>query len=255
MVQPAKQGQMRLGQVVGTKVGSQVKVRPRGGEQTFTAEVARDLPVANNDLVIISLIGSKWYVIQRILSSAPGPPNSNSDKFGRSPRYELEKGDDTFNPVDTRTWNGSKWRTDTTDVFQGTYAGAVNVGCMFFGDQLKSLKGNTITRALLLSIERLPYSGGSYAAATSTLWKVTQKKRPSGAPTRTSSTTGPAMAVGAILPSFEIPESWVTDMTNGTVGGLAFYDADGNPDMRFAGMGTYSPALSLYVEWERLNPI
>ncbi|MEV4350964.1 hypothetical protein AB0J83_41435 [Actinoplanes sp. NPDC049596] len=239
------------GQIVGTKVGSTVKVRIRGGKTVVTAEVARDLTVANNDLVNMDRVSNKYYVAYRVRTAAALPPPTESPSEP-TPKPELITGTDTFSPIETRTWNTNKWRMDTSDLFQGTETGLAHTGVVFFGDQLKSLKDATITNARLTGIARIPYAG-TYTSAASTIWLVTQNKRPSGAPTRTSSIAGPALTVGAILPSFDIPNSWVDDMADGDAGGLAFYDADGSPDIRYAGMGSYPEAMQLIVEWERLS--
>jgi len=80
---------------------------------------------------------------------------------------------------------------------------------------------------------------------------VTQATKPAGAPTRTSSTTGPHLAVGATNNAFVVPTSWAQAMVDGSAGGLGVYDSSGSPYMRFAGRSSWSAAWTLTIRWTR----
>lgn len=212
---------------------------------TTTIRVARDLTVASGDVLLVQRIGSQWWAVGRAFESAPGVIESQTPP---NPKPSTVTGSLVVAPVETRSYRGS-WRTDTTDVYQGEYGGYGNhTGCVFYGTKPRSLSGATVTDAKL-KVRRV--SGGIYAAQTSTMRLMTESTRPSGAPTLTSSTTGPSLAVGATDNAFDVPNSWAQAMVDGTSGGLAFFEADGDPYIRFAGRGTWSAAFTLTIYWSR----
>ena len=210
-----------------------------------TVQVARDLTVAAGDVLLLHRVGAQWFASCRLFTAAVGevendapPPSKPVEVTGRL----------VVSPVETRSYKGGTWRTDTTDVLQGSYGGtANNTGSVFYGSKPRSLAGATVTAATI-RVRRA--RGGAYAATPTTMRLVTQATRPGGAPTLTSSTSGPRIAVGSTT-DFTIPDSWAQAMVDGTAGGLAFYEADGTPYVRFAGRGTYSPAFTLTISWRR----
>lgn len=236
------------GIALGAKVGSKVNVRI--GKTTVSVEVLRDVTVANGDIVLMETVRGKRYVIGRCLTAAP--PEAPESKTDHDPAPKPKVITDTTNvvPVTTRTYLNGRWRFDTQDMWQGNFSGGNNIGVAFYSNQMKQFKGATILKAWL-NVTRMP--GGSVTDQTATLWTVTEKNRPSGAPTLSGSFTGPTLGVGDSNPDFVVPNSVITSMANGTYGGLAVYDDDGSPTMRFAGVGTYSPAFTLTVTWKRLE--
>jgi hypothetical protein len=80
---------------------------------------------------------------------------------------------------------------------------------------------------------------------------MTNATRPGGAPTLTSSTSGPSLRRGSTVGAFTIPDSWAQAMVDGTAGGLAFYEADGSPYVILAGRGDYGPAFTMTIRWSR----
>lgn len=232
----------------GAKVGSKVNVKV--GNKTFSAEVLRDVTVASGDIVLMETVRGKRYVIGRCFTAAPPAPSETKHDPEPDPKPKVVTDTTNIAPITTRTYKDGHWRFDTTDLWQGDWGTGENIGVAFYGDQLKQFKGATILKAWL-NVTRVP--GGSVSAQTATLWSVTQKKRPSGSPTLSGAFTGPSLAVGDSNPDFVIPNSVITSMANGTYGGLAVYDADGSPTMRFAGIGTYSPAFTLTVTWKRVE--
>lgn len=212
-----------------------------------TIRVARDLTVASGDVLLVQRLGAQWWAVARVFESAPGvvetqtPPN---------PKPSTVTGSLVVAPVETRSYRSSfGWRTDNTDVYQGEYGGWGNhTGCAFYGSKPRSLAGATVTDAKL-RVRRV--SGGIYAAQGTTMRLMTNATRPGGAPTLTSSTSGPSLAVGATTNSFDVPNSWAQEMVDGTAGGLAFFDSDGSPYVRFAGRSTWSAAFTLTIYWSR----
>lgn len=236
-----------IGTAVGTKVGSTIKIRE--GNYTSTVEVCRGVTIGDGDLALMESVNGKRYVIGVALTGAPPPRKKYSDDDDPDPKPKVVTGDSTFTPIETRTYRAGKWLRDTSDLFQGDFGG-LNTGVAFFGDQIKTLKGSTIQR-ITVNLTRIP--GGNPFAQTPTLWLVAQKKRPSGAVTRTDDFGGPSLSVGDSFPNFVLPDSWGTALANGTAGGIAVYDGDGAPVMRFAGMGTSSAAFTLRIDWKRLE--
>jgi hypothetical protein len=221
------------------------------GGQVTTINVARDLTVASGDVLIVMRVGAEWFAIGRAYGAAPTPDPTDPPPVTPPPKPPVVNGKSVFAPVETRSYRTvfTGWRTDNTSVYQGQYGGNGNhTGCAFYGTAPRSLAGATVTSARI-QVQRL--SGGAYAAQPTTMRLVTQRTRPSGAPTLTSSTSGPSLAVGATNNSFAIPTSWAQAMVDGTAGGLGFFDSDGSPYVRFAGRGDWGPAFTITINWQR----
>lgn len=238
-----------MGSLIGIALGSvssgyaNVSV---GGEE-ISAQVARGLTLAAGDPVVVTRIGSVVVVICRLGVAAPAvvaeietPP---------PPKPVTTTGKLVITPSYTGSYRDGRWRTDTDDTLQGNYGSYGNsTGAAFYGTKAQSLDGATVTSA---TIRVRRDRAGDFAAQTSTLWLVTETRKPSGAPTRTSSTTGPRLAVGATNNAFAIPDSWAQAMVDGTAGGLAIYDSNGSPYIRLAGKSAWSPAWTLTINWTR----
>lgn len=234
-----------IGVATAAKTGSTAPVTI--GRQTVTCQVARDLTVAAGDPVILNKVGSVWYVIGRLYASAPIPPDESSAP--PPPKPSTVTGTLVVSPVETRSYRSGGWRTDNDDVYQGQYGGNGNhTGCAFFGTKPQSLDGATVTSATI-KVKRQA-AGGITAAQSTTMRLVTQKTRPSGAPTLTSSTSGPSLKWGAST-TFTIPTAWAQAMVDGTAGGIAFFDSGGSPYVIFEGRGDWSSAFTLTINWSR----
>ncbi len=218
------------------------------GDVTVSANVARGLSLAVGDPVLIGRAGSKYYVTNILQASAPSSPED--PEIAPTPKPPTTSGVLVVSPVETRTWRPSSWtQTGNDAVYQGQYGGyGLNTGVAFYGSKPLSLAGATVTSATV-AVRRI--QAGTYASQTSTLRLVTQRTRPAGAPTLTSSTTGPALAVNSTNNAFTVPTSWAQAMVDGPAGGLAVYDADGSPYMKFAGRGDWSGAWVLKIYWTR----
>lgn len=211
-----------------------------------TVQAARDVTFAAGDVVTVHRFGALWMATARLGTAAVSemPPTIGD----LDPNPAVITGDLTILATSTGTYRSSAWAS-FDHLRQGIYGGYGNaVGAAFYGDKARSLAGATVTSARLERIHRLqPPESGTLA---STLWLVTEDTRPAGAPTRTLSTAGPAIAVGDDV-SFTIPTSWAQQMVDGTAGGLAFYDADGSPFIQFAGRSTRPVAMTLVIDWSR----
>lgn len=227
-----------------TKVGSTISAVVNG--TTVTVECARDLTVAVGDVLIVGKVGASWFALARVFAAAPlAAPNDAPP----TPNPPAITGTLVVSPVETRSYRNGAWRTDTTQVIQGQYGGGGNhTGAAFYGSAPRSLAGATVIAA---SIQVRRDTGGVFAAGGSTMRLITQATRPGGAPTLTSSTAGPSLAVGAAQSAFAVPSAWVQSMVDGTAGGLGFFTASASPYVRFAGIGDWSPAFSLTIYWSR----
>lgn len=229
------------------KTGSTCTANVQGIETTI--EVARDLTVAVGDaLVLIKAQGrSRWVAVQRLGLAAPPAPEETPVAVPAP--SAPQKGKAVISPVETRSRRGTKWREDDDDVRQGAWSGEPNnLGAVFFGNKVKDkLAGKTVASASIRV--RRPDRGGMNAAQPTTMRLMTDKTRPSGAPTLTSSTAGPSLRRGETDGSFTIPTSWAQALVDGTSGGIAFYDADGSPYVIFSGRGDYSGAFTLTINW------
>jgi hypothetical protein len=202
--------------------------------------------LAANDPVLLSRTAARWIVLGRLGATTPTSQPIGSQS---SPDGAVEaSGRLAVAPVETRSWTGAAWRSDTDDVRQGEYGGATNhTGCAFYGTSLAGLAGATVTAARV-HVRRI--SGGSLAAQTTTLWTVTEATRPVGAPSLVDSATGPALAVGDWT-VFTIPTGWAQDLADGVVGGLGLCSASGTPYVRTAGQSVWGPAWTLVIDWAR----
>lgn len=238
-----KPGEIRLGTATAAKTGSTVTAKVDGA--VTTVQVARDLTVASGDVLFVARFGSQWVALQRMFPAAPAAIDDNDDA-----PPAITVGKTVIAPVETASYISTGWRTDNDSVRQGAYGGgANNTGAVFYGMKPSSLAGATITKATI-QVKRLP-QGLLFATVGSTLRLMTESTKPSGAPTLTSSTTGPALGLSGIDNAFEIPVSWAQAMVDGTAGGIAFFDSDGSPFVVFAGRTAWGPAFAMTLEWTR----
>lgn len=236
-----------VGATVGTattiKTGSVASFNINGA--VVQLQVARDLTIAIGDVCLIQRVGSQWTALQRLYTAAPAAPDNPALP---NPQPAEVYGTLIVPAVETRSYRGG-WITVNDDVLQGDFAGAGNyTGVAFFGDAARTLDGATITSATAQI--RRKGSGGLSSAQTATLRLVTESVRPSGAPTLTSSATGPSLAWGESV-AFPIPTSWVDELAAGTAGGIAVFDGDGSPYIAFDGRGAYPQAFTLMINWTR----
>jgi len=236
-----------VGATVGTattvKTGSVASFNVQGA--IVQLEVARDLTIAIGDVCLVQRVGSQWTVLQRLYAAAPADPGN---PVLPNPQPPTVDGVLLVPAVETRSYR-NEWITAHDDTLQGDFAGAGNyTGAAFYGSAARSLDGATITDATLLV--RRKGSGGLPAAQTATLRLVTESTRPAGAPTLTSSATGPSLAWGEQA-AFPVPTSWIDELAAGTAGGLAIFDGDGSPYMALDGRGALPSAWTLTISWTR----
>lgn len=218
------------------------------GDITVTASVVRGLTLAVGDPVLIARAGSKYVVTGLLQASAPASPED--PQAAPTPNPPGVAGVMVVSPVSTGTYRNGSWESVGNDsVYQGQYgAFGLNEGAVFYGTKPQSLTGATVTSATV-AVRRQP--GGTYTTQTATMWLVTESTRPSGAPTRTSSTTGPALNVAETDVTFTVPTAWAQAIVDGTSGGLGLYDADGTPYMKFAGRQDWASAWTMRIYYTR----
>ena len=232
-----------LATATAVKTGSTVTATVNG--KVVTVQVARDLSVSSGDVIIVTRVGAQWFALGRAFTAAPA---AVVNPAAPDPQPASRSGQLVVGPVETRSYRTSGWRTDNTSVYQGQYGGWGNhTGCAFYGSGPRGLAGATVTGA---AIQVRRDTGGVFAAQASTMRLMTQATRPAGAPTLTSSTAGPNLAVGAST-WFPVPTAWVQAMVDGTAGGLAFFIVGGSPYIRFAGTGEWSAAFAMTINWTR----
>jgi hypothetical protein len=198
---------------------------------------------------LVARSGSTWYAIARTGTAAPVAPDTPAPPPPK-PKPEVVYGKSIINPVETRSRQGSRWRSDNDDVYQGQYGGNGNhVGCVFYGSKPRSLAGATVT-SFQIRMRRLD-AGGTNAAQTTTFRLMSERTRPSGAPTLGSSTDGPNLRRGETRNGVTLPNSWAQAMVDGTAGGIAVYESDGSPYLILAGRGSWSAAFVATIYWRR----
>lgn len=219
------------------------------GGVAIVMQAARDVTFAAGDRVAVIKANGVWVAVCRLDTAAAADQPDNPPP--PPPKPVTVTGSTTFSPVETRSYRTvfGGWRTDTADVYQGQYGGNGNhTGCAFYGNGPHSLSGATVTSASV-KLKRQA-SGGVTAAQDTTFWLLSQKTRPSGAPTRGSSTDGPNLKWGQTT-TFTIPTSWAQDMVDGNSGGLAIFESDGAPYVILEGRGSYKPSFQLTIKWRR----
>lgn len=233
-----------LATATAAKVGSTVTATVNGIDTTV--QVARDLPVAAGDVLGVAKIGSQWFAMGRFFTAAPAPADVQPPPPTKPP---VVTGKLVITPVYTGSYRDGKWRTDSSDVIQGSYGGAGNsTGAAFYGPKAGSLAGATVTDCWI-TVRR--GSGGAYSAQQTTLRLITQSTKPAGAPTLTSSNAGPTIPTNSTLQRFDIPNSWGQAIVNGTSGGIGIFDSSGSPYVRFVGRSDYSSSFALTLSWRR----
>jgi hypothetical protein len=216
--------------------------------QNVTVMCGKGLTPAVNDVLIVDKVGTSWFAIDAVDVTAGAPPSDSVT----GPPPVVQTGTLTVTPVETRSYRSGSvtgWRTDDDDVYQGQYGGWGNhTGVAFYGTKPRALAGATVTGATV-RVRMLQI--GSYPPQAATMRLVTQSVRPGGAPTLTSSTTGPTLAQGATEDRFPVPVAWAQAMVDGTSGGIGFFTSSGSPYLRMAGRGAWSAAFTLTINWRR----
>jgi hypothetical protein len=210
--------------------------------------LARDLTVASGDVLLVHKVVDRYVGCCRLFTAAPTP---DADQLYEQPdpNTALVQGQTVIMPVFTGTYRDGVWLTSTSDTMQGAYGGFGNAtGVAVYGPKPATLVGATVLQA---TVRLARGQGGLTTAAATTLRLVTETAQPPGAPTLTSSTAGPTLEPGESLEAFELPVAWGQALADGTAGGLALFDADGDPFARFDGRGTDPTAWMLTVDWER----
>jgi len=238
-----------LATATAAKSGTTVTATVNGVETLV--QVARDLTVAAGDVIMIQRFGAQWFATARFYATAPSA--ISEPVAPPPPKPTLITGSTVVSPVETRSYRASYgWRTDNTDVYHGEYGGWGNhTGAVFYGSKPRSLAGVTVTKATI-RVARPAGTGGSYAAAGTTMRLMTNATKPGGAPTLTSSTAGPSIKAGTST-TFTIPDSWAQAMVDGTAGGLAFFTSSGSPYVIFSGKGRWSAAFTLTISWSKVT--
>jgi hypothetical protein len=237
---------MILATATAAKSGSTVTANVNG--TVTTVQVARDLTVASGDVLLVDRVGSEWFAVARVFPASVTTPIENDPP--PDPKPAVVTGTTSISPVETRSYRSGSWRRDNDKVYQGQYGGNGNhTGAVFYGAKPRSLAGATVLSASIRV--RRPNEGGANAPQATTMRLMTNATRPGGAPTLTSSTSGPSLRRGTTDASFNIPVSWAQAMVDGTAGGLAFFESDGSPYVILAGRGDYGPAFTMTIRWSR----
>jgi hypothetical protein len=249
-----------IGQVISAPTDNACGVRI-GGFST-TVRITGGVTVVLNDIVLIIRHGSTRFIISTIepAPAVPAVPDPTAvtpppSEESPDPDPEIRVGTLIVAPVGTSTYRDGAWRTDlkalvdSSDVLQGrwTTTYGINTGCAFYGDKPSTLIGATVTGGTL-HVKRI--SAGVFGEQTATLWLITEKTRPSGAPTLSNAIAGPSLPIDTIM-DFTLPTAWVGAIADGTHGGIAVYVSSSAPYMKFAGLNTYSTAFYLTIDWYR----
>src|SRR6187549_1537104 len=209
----------------------------------------RDVTVAVGDVVYGLRHGQEIIILGRLYGAAPAAIEAEDTSTPPAPQPETVTGTLIVAPVETRSYRPNwGWRKDNDDVYQGEYTNGNHTGCAFYGNKPRSIAGATVTSA---SIRAKRGMGGDYAARQTTLRRITNKTKPSGAPTLIAGEwDGPYLAVNKTDTTISLPVSWGQDLVDGAAGGLAIYESDGSPYVKLEGRGGYSSSFVLTLKWK-----
>jgi hypothetical protein len=238
----------------------------RVGGITVTARVATTLTIAAGNILLMTRLGSVYYVtnvVPPVPTSTPAtPPPADSTPVDTgdappAPKPVTTTGTLTCVPTATACFRDGSWRSDgdptnSFDLFQGRYGGSSygrNTGAAFYGSKPHTLNGATCTK-VTLKLKRL--SAGDYASRSVTLRLVSQTSRPGGAPTLNETTSGPSLTIGSST-TFTLPTSWGQALIDGTRGGIAIAVSSDDPYIQLAGRGSWSAAMTLAISWRRTS--
>jgi hypothetical protein len=233
-----------VGVALGAAVGDRLTANVNGAvRQLF---IARGLTVGSGDVVLIHRFGQLWVASVRLFGSANTemPPVI----IDLDPNPPTQSGALTILPESTGTYYTSGWVDSFVRQGIRDVGGLNGTGAVFYGQKPRSLAGVTVTSARLEELQWLASTG--HAPASTTLRLITEQSRPAGAPTLTSTTAGPTLAMGDKI-SFTIPTAWAQSIVDGTAGGIGMYDADGSPWLQTSGRAQRPAAWTLVVDWTR----
>lgn len=198
---------------------------------------------AVNDIVVVARDGSSSFVVGRLAAAAasadPDPaPTPDGSTTARTV---------TVLPATTGTWRDG-WRSGD-DVRQGDWNSGygINTGAAFYGRQLRSLNADlSRPRSAVLRYRR--GTGGVFGAQTPTFWTLSQSVRPSGAPTRLSSSSGTAVAVNRSA-SWSVPGAFLDALLSGSAGGLGIHVSGSSPYIVLDGRSSNGQSFALTVTY------
>ena len=218
---------------------------------TIKCRAGRGVTTATGDVVLAFRSGFELVVVERLHAAAPTGQPDDFNSYPDNPWASIQTGKTIIYPVETRSYREPDgWYKEHDDLMQGRWSGKNHSGCAFYGKKPRSLAGAEVTRAFI-KVKRSTTSTWSGSAPT-TLKLVTEKTRPSGAPTVGTSTDGPWLSRGE-QENFVIPDSFAQDLVDGDSGGLAISVGAGTPLARLMGRHSWSPSFALTVEWRRVT--
>lgn len=209
-----------------------------------------------NDVVIVAKSGQSLYCLGALNAGAVPLPNPENDgpelpsgggtsggDMSPTPPPKRTEETKTLRPVFTGTYRSASWRTDTTDLFQGTYSGT-NYGAAYYGSALTALAGGLAISGTV-RVQRLP--SGTSTSLAPRFRLLVDSERPSGMPGFTEEFTGPLLSVGEIA-TVDLPIGWLDALLDGQAGGIGI---GGDDYMRLAGPSSWAPAMELTITYRK----
>lgn len=225
--------------------GNTLTVKLADADDPITCLALLGPAYAVNDTVVVARDGTSSFVLGRMAASAPAADPDPEPP----PPVAVSRVTRTILPQSTGTYRSSGgWRSGD-EMRQGDWNSGygLNLGAAFYGRQLRSLDADTgRSRSATLYYRRT--DGGVYGGQTPTIWTLSQSKRPSGAPTRLSSSAGASVAVGRAA-SWSVPTSMLDALLSGAAGGLGIYVGSASPYIVLDGRGDYGKAFALSVTY------
>jgi len=228
------------------------------GGTDITLPHMRSYVPAINDSVVILTQGQRRIVLDAyvnpadpITPRAPAPPPSQPKPKPPAPPPKPAVSTRTFLATSTACFRNGKWRTDSNRPHQGDWDGAWgrNTGAWFYGSGIyNALHGATVLNCYIYS-KRV--SGGVYGAVSPTIYTMSYKSRPGGAPSlQGGSHDLPAQAVSTTK-WLKFPVDFAQRLVDGSAFSIACWVNSDSPYMVFGNISDSRSSGALKITYRK----
>lgn len=248
--------QFRVGQVTAATAGAKAITVELDGTAVLVPTLA-GTTYAVGQTVLVARDGRQAGYVLGAIGQPPAPPPPDPVYVPPAPKpaqqepgSTVKRYSKTLLPSSTGTYRGGSWRS-TRNLYQGDWGGwGINTGAAFYGNQFVGLRAKlTSPRSAVVRYSRT--SGGVFGSQSPTFWTLTQRSRPSGAPTRRLSAVGDGVTTSGSdrHESWALPTAMLDELLSGQAGGLGIYVPGSNPYIVLSGPQEVATSLSITVNY------
>ena len=140
----------------------------------------------------------------------------------------------TIPALQSCTWRGGGWRTDTTKVIQGLWSGKVNSGYWFYGAQFSALRGCTVEQAWIYLHASL---GGPSTPTPVRLYLHGSKRKASAQPISGTASVGTPSLADSASGWYPISAARVQQLVDDVYSGVSALSSSGADYTTLLGLG------------------